>query len=581
MSIKHRIALLLGILVLLTALTAAASAEVGRLVTLVNGAAYTWANAVQLANGEETVWLTVASSLDHGGELWLASLDGYTARITGAEELGGSGLAVLTLSESTFPSAPYPLSTRSAHLTSREVSGYLVDASFMRSPVSRMAAVSIHGRSGLTFEAADKLLPGAALTDARGSLTGIVLGSWGEGEGFYVAVDAAGITDSLQAADRTPIVLNGITDAADEDFTYVTELNTQAENCVVTVTWDAKPDKFYRIWVADPVNDYYTTHFFPSGQAGSWMYAAVPGSTPRVVLREYSAELSASASEIDSRLFELVGIPVEVPRTDAVGPEYAFSQECWMSVQDPAVVLTGLEELEPADTASVQGILGGTERVCLQVVNHYRVTEEIQDNMIFVVTSPDGIYYTQFSGFIYMPSIMERDVWNTDLTPLFQEYEIYSGGLKPGEYRIAYYIGSALAGETRITLTGTAAEPETKALPGTEPFAELALGTPDGRLTREACRDELPILIHRVNPPEEAEQAELTLVLETPDGSRSRYRGTVTLTPGGEDRWALDAAPLLQSYCENPDELPAGIYVFTLLVDGRVEAALELTLEEK
>ena len=415
------------------------------------------ATAVHAAFGEETVWLAPAAALADDVLLFLITSGGDYTQVLRAEELGGSGLAQLTLAEPELLTEAISLST------SGEV-GYLVgqleDGSQVKSPVGRRGPATLRGHSGMTLTSLPGVLPGAVVTDGEGQMAGLVISSWGEGEGRYGAFTPEGITEALLAADRTALPIQ----VADPG-----ELDLKATPVHADVTWDRglirvdwrnrifqgeTKEGVYAAVITDTENRYYSSIRVRHGDERLAVFPGVPGRTYKVWVG-YWPEEPEEYGEIMLWPEEAEITPPEAGNVT----DYGFRQECWLSLVPADQTLTGMEKLDPAPEITRELLESGEVKLCLQVVNHYTVTEEARDNLVFALFGPDGTCAAEESGYIYAPEYMPDDVWNKDYSDLLADMTWGVDGYPDGTYTAAYYIGGRLAGGASFTLTGGAVQP--------------------------------------------------------------------------------------------------------------------------
>ena len=476
--LKRGWALLLCLALLIGLVPPAASAEtslpVAELIWLGDDSQTIAATAVHVAFGEETVWLAPAALLPDDVILYLLTERGDYTQVLRAEELGGSGLAVLTLAEPELLTEAISLS-RSG--TVGPITGYLADGSRVESPVERVAPATLRGRSGITLTSLPGVLSGAVITDREGLLSGLVMGSWGEGEGRYGAFTAEGITEALLAADRTTLPLM-VTDPA--------QLELQATPVHATVTCDrgfirvdwrnrtfqgVTKEGVYAAVVSDTENSYYSSIMVRHGDERLAIFPCVPGRTYKVWVGYWPEE--------PDNFGEIMLWPEEaeiVPPDMGEVTDYGFRQECWLALVPADRELTGMEKLDPAEEITRELLESGELKLCLQVVNHYSVDKEINDSLVFALFGPDGTCAAEESGYIYAPQYMPDDIWNKDFSDLLADMTWGVDRYPDGTYTAAYYIGGCLAGSVSFTLTGgeTPAEDEPVESPDPDEGMELS-----------------------------------------------------------------------------------------------------------
>ena len=462
---RRKTLLTVGLCLLLTAGLlpgrAAAAAPVvpmAELIWLGDDSQTTAATAVHAAFGEETVWLAPAALLPDDVALYLMTDQGTYTRVLGAEELGGSGLAVLTLADPELLTEAISLSG-SGYVG--PVTGYLADRSRVESPTERVAPVTLRGHGGMTLTSLPGLLSGAVVTDSEGLLAGLVMSTWGEGEGRYGALTARGITEALLAADRTALPIQGTEDSSARQAVPV-HASVTLDQGLICVDWrdQAYPGEtesgVYAAVLEDVDNRYYTSWRVDHGDEKLVYFPAVPERTYHVWVGYWP-----------ERPESFIGITVLPPEAEITPPDlgnvtdHGFRQECWLALRPASEQLTGMEKLERTENITRAQLESGEYKLCLQVVNHYSVTEESQDNLVFALFGPDGTCAAEASGFIWAPEFMPDDVWNKDCSGMLEDMLWDVETYPEGTYTVAYYIGGRLAGGATFTLGPAEAAPET------------------------------------------------------------------------------------------------------------------------
>ena len=407
-------------------------------------------------NGQETTVGTAVLALDSQflftsavvedpGRISVYGPDGAAHRVQVIFS-GDSGIAMLILEEAA--EEPIPLlsaeGAASGRLVGLTAKGLLYDL-----PAASVSQTVYQGQEASLVSAREALLPGAALVDGAGRLIGITVAEWGEGEARYVALTGDAFIQAVLETligELAPEDSQGLGNDAwlmDAALTY--------EEGVLTVDWrncqleGLNEESVVTAYVLCPVNSYYLYYTADPEQEEINLDVA-PGYT-------YNVWVSVTDGEPNPGLSPEYALSVTIP-DEGDFTDYGFTNECylaWAPADETPEADAKLSALEPITAEALED---ENVRLYLQVINTYAVEEELETSLTLVLQSPEGYVFHSMNGYIFMPEIQEEDVWNAEVTELFERYLMYngSGSFAPGEYTLRYLIGGQWAGSVSFTL---------------------------------------------------------------------------------------------------------------------------------
>ena len=299
---------------------------------------------------------------------------------------------------------------------------------------TRIAATA--SPAGIALTAPEGLLPGAMLSDAQGSLTGLVTASYSEIPGRYFA---------LTSQELISRILAGAEDDAEGFIPFEAEL--QGNRAVLRWDTHEDADDGYQVFWMDTANSYYNYRTV-TGEETS--VSLVPGREYTFYVKEAGEKGAEGPDRFPAEFEERLTPPPAAPAT-----AYSFRDTdahlAWCPDGSAPADTENLPELENLSLAFPhEGI-----RLFFQITSTYEVTEEILCDLTCVLYAPDGSCYSTVSQFLYAPQYMSNDVWHIEVTELFDSCA-ESTGTSGGEYRLAYYLDDTLASEITLTIPGQA-----------------------------------------------------------------------------------------------------------------------------
>ncbi len=360
------------------------------------------------------------------GELFALGSDGEhpVLRYDAAE---GAGAALMTLAT---PSAAKPLVfAENGTNTMPLLFGTNAEGSMGTVPLYMVRHGLINGFDALMLSSEEGLLPGAFIADSEGKVTGLVIVQHMEGFGTYIGVDASVLGRAMAPAKE------------ESPFLPATLL---WENGLMTISWqDAeRTNGQYIITISGEGNRYYSDYTQEIAQRSVGL-ALPPGHT-------YYTQVQWVADNAD-------GIPpVEDDMMVFTLPEttftaFGFTQQCYLAGA-PAGKAT--ETVLPEMTKPTAEILTDPAKdIYLQIRSAYANIAQDEMTMTLELIAPDGQFYFEEMGFVFVPEYAQDDSFAVPLDDLIADCVQFSGGaLKPGKYLVRYAINGQVAGECAFTL---------------------------------------------------------------------------------------------------------------------------------
>lgn len=279
---------------------------------------------------------------------------------------------------------------------------------------------------------------GAAVLNARGELTGVVIAEYAEGLNRVMAMPVEEIVRCMTEAGT---LLTNLVSWGDppEGFKVTTDKN------LITIDWSGMdlPEKkegenLYLI-LADTANDY--LNFYPA-ETETRVFSAIlpPG-------RVYISGILASAespSELPER-YEVTVIPPAQRLT-----EYHFRPIRTAVAEMPADAKDGDT---PTPVTEVTEELLRSGRAYFYSASAYEVEDKTDgETLLVTLTDPEGNVYRYESSWLYAPEYMQEDIWFIPLTDSGLIWSLDQSGYPKGEYQMAYYVDGELADEISFEL---------------------------------------------------------------------------------------------------------------------------------
>ena len=456
--------MLLCLVTLLCLLLASASGEelmeldlyavVGESQTLVGGAALIGAT-------EDGAVFLGAGAVPEGAALMLTDRSGeYPVREAARLEAGG-GLVLFTGPEAA--ENRQGLSTAGNPADAVYCIGWTRTGEWLSGDVSRVTAFQSGEDRLVVLNASADLIPGAVIYTRQWEPVGVITASLGEGRGRWLAMGAVAARNAFLRGGVTYLNLAGMGPEEKPalpalpqegpvlmDDGYVAGLGIKTEEGLTYVSWEgvtpADPPEgaVWRVYWQMDVNSYFTWADVELSESRR-MLPLIPGGSYAVWVRLTDSD----GVEDDPELPFAAMSAYTVPGGERID-RYGYSEEnVWVTTAGADVTYGDTEEIPRAEI-SASGILDRGDRFWIQITSLYDVAEDVQENLLFVLTSQDGEKFVHFSGFLYMGGL-KPDVWHADLTSLMASALNWSETVK-GTWSLSWYYNGSFVNETFFTL---------------------------------------------------------------------------------------------------------------------------------
>ena len=295
-------------------------------------------------------------------------------------------------------------------------------------------------------EASGPVSMGAAVYDGAKTLQGVVVAAWGEGVNRYVVLPVTSFTIEEGKGNETVPV--GETAAFHQ---WVTGYGTSLEGISLKITWDPsllenlQEDSKVSVFVADEGNSYYSW-LYDDAAKGEINVPVAPGRTYYFAVQHSYGEPVTGVNWME----KAAKITVEAATDFDL---YAY-EDVSIYLGTLPVTLDGYSttEANPVEKITRKVLEDENISLFLQVTSRYQVKEEITCDMLVTLSTPDGNLFLEPASYIFMPDIMEKDVWNANLDGLLDDYIKLKKTFEAGEYVIRYYYDGALVNTVQFTL---------------------------------------------------------------------------------------------------------------------------------
>lgn len=383
--------------------------------------------------------LLAARSCWSEGKLVAIGADGEHA-VAYRGEITGSRLILLGLAEE---SAATPLTvTKASSLMSNTIYGAAADGSFVSPEVTLSRTTVIDNRTEVLLHAAEGLLPGAIMLGADGGLACLTLWQHGEGMGVYAALANVTLGELLGGGLESEGLVHGFTATVEGGQIILDWSDAQG----YTMT----EDTVFTAYVTAICNPYLSYDELTDGET-SVVFPAIPG-TDMVVW------IAVSEGPLEEHIFPeaaadsvLLTIPADKPFTGhglrnlrcGVTPGET-GKDGWTEDFLPQQPLTR-EVLSDRDTP-----------IYFQTEDAYEIAEMEDDHSLLIALyTPEGYVFCYQSGYIFMPEMNGSDLWVSDISVIFEDYEQFvpeEERWPAGEYAVVYYIDGGEVARVSFTL---------------------------------------------------------------------------------------------------------------------------------
>lgn len=378
--------------------------------------------------GSQTTLLTAAGCWAEG-ELVAIGADGEHG-IAYRGEIAGSPLILLGLATQ---STATPLTVTAADsLMSSAVFGTEAGG-FASHQATLSRATVIDGRAEVLLSAGEGLLPGAMMLGADGGIACITLWQQGEGVGVYAALANVTLDSLLSGAGgvlESEGLVHGFTATLEDGRIVIDWSNARG----YTLT----EDTVFTAYATATCNPYLSYEEVTEGRT-STTFPAIPGTDMLVWVAVSEGSLEAHIFPEAAADSVLLSIPADTAFTG-----YGFSnlrcgvtpgekgKDGWTEDFLPQLPLTR-EALSDRDTP-----------IYFQTEDVYQVAETDDGHSLLVALyTPEGYVFTYYSGYIFMPDLGGSDLWVSDISEIFEDYERFVPEAErwpAGEYTVVYFI---------------------------------------------------------------------------------------------------------------------------------------------
>ena len=433
-----RIAALLTILALLLGAVPACGEAAGKVPDLfeiyeITENGKTWSGtAVNIKPGVAVTSPVMLTQGSTQAEIW----DGTEFRPLTLAILTGEGTLLVILYETDGEDAAipyYPFAEAGRNPTADELVVRSGDS--MKSRINRAvydaALMDWKGRESLILTLNGDTVPGAPVLTAEGTLFGIVIAEYAEGDHRYVALTIDEIYNCIQEANQLLTDAETVENGPEGYTVEMTGNLASFDWSAMKLPERAAGEKLYHV-LADAESNFFT-------------YTEITGNATRL-----NALLTPGRTYL-SGMTVCTGVPTGLPEEVAVTilPEAEpmtdnhFRSEIMTIAEMPE---NAKEDTMPVPAEKITESLLRSSRACFYSVSSYEVTEKTENSTLLVaLTAPDGNNYRYESGWYYDPSIQERDEWYVSLEETGLLEMLNGSGYPEGTYVLEMFIDGKLA----------------------------------------------------------------------------------------------------------------------------------------
>lgn len=296
------------------------------------------------------------------------------------------------------------------------------------------------------IESGVELSMGAAVMDGANALLGVVTAGWGEGVNRYVMLPVSSFTvEEGKNNEAAP------TEEPAAFHQWVEGCEVVREGIILKVKWDTtalenlQEDSRVSVIIADEGNSYYSW-VYDDAAKGEVHVPVAPGRTYYYAVQHSHGDTVRNVDWMEK---------AEKITVEAGVPFHLYSYEdVSIYLGTLPVKMDGFSTTEANPVEKITRELLEDENISLflQVTSRYQVEKEETCDMLVTLTTPDGSMFLEPASYIFMPDIMEKDVWNANLDGMLDDYLKLKKTFEAGEYVIQYYFDNALVNTVRFTL---------------------------------------------------------------------------------------------------------------------------------
>lgn len=438
---KRIVTLMLALLMLLAILPVQAEempAELYRIVLRTEDGDVTLGSGVLF--GTDRTLLT-SSSCWAEGDMYAIGADGehmigYRGDVMGTQ--------LITLGLAT-PSTAQPVSvTGGDYLLDYMLYGVKADGSFVTMDVRGSRKTLIGDRKEVLLYAAEGLLPGAVMYGDDNGVACVTVFQHGEGEGVYAAVADVTLQSIFGAGGSTA------------GAKVLTNITAECRDGLIHVDWShcggyvMNENTVFTAYIAITGNNYLTYDYKEDGETTA-TFPAVPESEVMVwVVVSESKEDAADVYPEAGNEVAFVNVPAAQPIT-----LYGLKNvRMGLTSGEPGADVVATDFL-PQQPLTREALADRSTPIFFQTEDTYAVEAEDDEHTLMVILyTPEGYSHYYFSGYAFMPDYCESDLWVSDVSEIFADYENFCEGetWPAGEYTLLYTIDGYEVNRLTITL---------------------------------------------------------------------------------------------------------------------------------
>lgn len=389
--------------------------------------------------GTDTTLLTAAACWDEG-EVVAIGADGVHA-VSYRGAIIGTHLITLGLAT---PSAATPLTVTTAdYLLDYKIYGVNAQGEAVAMDVRGSRIMVLDDRAEALIYAQEGLLPGAILYGDDFGLACVILWQETEGEGAYASVADVTLTSLFGAGDdaRQTRLVHGFT-AEYRDGHIIVDLSG-------VTGYMPTEDTVLTVYASITTNPYLTRDNPPEGEA-TVMLPAVPGT-------EMMIWVSASTGEPEETPYPETAedvVFVETPEAEPFTLNGLKNLRMSVTTGNPGKDGVTTDFL-PQQPLTREAIIDPDLAIYFQTEDTYACDAEDDDHTLMVILyTPEGYSYYYYSGYVFMPEYAKSDLWLSNITSVFEDYERFCDGepWPAGEYTVLYTIDGGEVARFTFTL---------------------------------------------------------------------------------------------------------------------------------
>lgn len=389
------------------------------------------------------------------GDLYAIGADGEHA-INYKGQVPGSQLITLGLAT---PAAAEPFTVTTAdYLMDYNLYGVKADGSFVCMEVTASRNTAINNRAEVLLYAQEGLMPGAVMLGDDEGLACVTVYQMGEGEGVYAAL----ADGTLAQLFGTQSISSGVTyDAGKQDVTtssgdvrLLTGVTATVSDGLITVDWSASTgyqktdDTVFTAYITVSDNTYLSSDEVENGETSA-IFPAVPGAEVMAWVAVSQGKLTGHPYPETALEAAFVTVPEPEPFT------LNGLKNIRMSVTPGEPGMDGVTaDFLPQEPLTREALSDRSRPIYFQTEDTYTCDAEDDDHTLMVTLyTPEGYSFYYFSGYVFMPEYAQSDLWMSDISDVFADYERFCPDepWPAGEYTVLYTIdGGEVA---RITFT--------------------------------------------------------------------------------------------------------------------------------